>query len=101
MRARPGLLVPSRSHPPAPFGPRPPVPRNPPIEVTIIGKKPGQSVDKRRREREKIFKMQEKAARKAARLEENARRKAAGEDYPLPATPDDLEADEEPEQERE
>jgi hypothetical protein len=81
-------LTPIRSLSPLPT-PRLTRGSNPLVEVTIIGKKPGQSVEKRRREREKFFKKQDKEARKAARLEENARRKETGEDFPLPAAPED------------
>ncbi|QDU68125.1 hypothetical protein [Engelhardtia mirabilis] len=51
-----------------------------PYEVKVIGKKPGQSVEKRRREREKHLKRQDKAARRRDYKEEKERRKEAGEE---------------------
>jgi len=52
----------------------------PSIEVKVIGKKPGQSVEKRRREREKHLKRQDKAARRRDIKEEKERRIEAGEE---------------------
>lgn len=45
----------------------------------IIAKKPGQSVEKRRRERERHLKREEKAERKRVRKEEMERKKLSGE----------------------
>ncbi|MEM7310485.1 MAG: hypothetical protein AAF682_27665 [Planctomycetota bacterium] len=49
-----------------------------------MGRKPTQSVEKRRREREKHFKRREKAERRAQLKDEQERKKLAGEaDVPV------------------
>ena len=49
-----------------------------------MGRKPTQSVEKRRREREKHFKRREKAERRAQLKEEQERKRLAGEaDVPV------------------